>query len=271
MEIGVCNGFLTREKRPEKDEVETADLYSYELPQYYGREISQVCGIPSLGANPVHNCFEDNRRFVVLWTDEGNIVAMAPEKIGPILPAYKKDDGTIVSLEGNTLKYFFRPIVTDSEEEGLVKPIGLWYTNMPLKRTPTVNIEDAWDIAMMTRYHPKLSESDPSGFFVRGYAPEEKKMLVERIIREELVGTSREFARIAEGAFIAVYNLHDYLIYEKGRLVASGLESDTPSLFGGPDKFLDIFVSWIEEQFPHVEVCCDDVFVVLVSDRKIEV
>lgn len=278
-----CNCFITRGERPEKDELETADLFSYQIPDYYGREIKETGIMPTpIGEK---NLFEEGRRFVILWTNEGEIAATIPDKIFPIPCQFEEDDGDTIRMpQGRTLSYLFKDHNPEIKDRDDVKPIGIWYTNSNLKRTPSVNIEDAWDTAMMTFYHPRLKgewvsmgskeNDDIDDKFRCGYykepSPEEQVVLVEDVIRNDLLKTSRKFSDSSNGVFLAAYNLHDYLKYENGSLKENGFQSSKPGLFGGPQKFLDLLVEWASEEFQHVVVGRDDdIPTVLASDRRI--
>lgn len=208
------------------------------------------------------------------------------------------------------------------------KVIGLWYTGENLEKTPHVNIEDALDVAMITKYHPlmegesflsekaikrveeakkkslqiQMSElkKGPFGYLKyllnkrnenawmkmianmdKGYIISKEikkipkyafKQRAEQVIKKYLLGNSRKFADIAEGNFLACYNLYKYFMSNKGKLEASGAQADVTEYFGNAEKFLDSFIGWTEEQFPHVKFVLDeDEPLILMSDRKIEI
>jgi len=279
---GICDCFLIRKKEKlKKDEIETADLFSYQLPDFYGQKISEVYEVDWAGIKPIiNNSFKGNRRFVILWKNNGKIEAMVPKKIGKIPTRYKEKDGISIT-QGDTLFHYFNYCIPKLKEEKNIKPIGLWFTNSSLEKTPSINIEDSWDTAMMTYYHPKLTEKEEApGFeelpkqmrpgFIKTYSLEERRKRARNIFEDELIVTSRRFADIAKGNFLVAYNLHDYLVSKKGKLETKGLDSTTTESFGGPEKFLGMFVSLVEKQFSNVKVGFDNnIPVILASDKTI--
>jgi hypothetical protein len=270
---GICNCFLIDKKEKlNKDEIETADLFSYQIPDFYGKKIDDIGEVDSIGIDPTENRFSDNKRFVILWKDEGKITAMVPKKIGYIPNRYKNENGVSIT-QRNTLLRYFQYTLPALKDKNDIKPIGLWYTNSSLERTPAVNIEDAWDTAMMTYYHPKLTESEelpgheelPKEFrlrVIKTYSSEERMARAKDIFENSLFGVSRRLADNANGNFLAAYNLHDYL--------KDGFDHATVEAFGGTEKFLDSFMEIVGKKFKNVKLAYeDDVPVVLASDKEI--
>lgn len=258
---GICNCFLIGKKESmTKDEIETADLFSYQIPEFYGKKIDQVVGFVSIGVKPRKNKFANRRRFVVLWQDEGKITAMVPQKIGDIPNRYEEGN-CIFTTQGNTLQEYFHHVCPGLKEKQDVKPIGLWFTDLSLERTPAVNIEDAWDTAMLTYYHPKLTEGDGNGF-IKEYSPEERKSRATEIFENDLFGVSRRLADNAKGDFLASYNLHDYM--------EGGFDHSTVRAFGGLEKFIDSFIQLVGKKFKNVRIIKEeDIPTVLASDKEI--
>ena len=272
---GICNCFLIdRKKSLIKDEIETADLFSYQIPEFYGKKIDEIGEIAKVGLKPVKNKFQDSKRFVILWKDEGKITAMVPKKIGFIPDAYKDGKNTYI-CQGNTLFKYFHHIYPKLKDKKELRPIGLWFTNSSLERTPAVNIEDAWDTAMMTYYHPKLTESEdfpgfediPKQFrpsFIKKYSPEDRKAGASEIFENDLFGTSRKLADNVQGNFLAAYNLHDYL--------EDGYDNETVRAFGGLDKFINAFMEIAGKKFKNVKIIREeDIPTVIASDKEIDI
>jgi len=271
----ICDGFLIfdalhQRRKMNKDEVETASLYSYQIPEYYGREIDEIIKIDKLGGSH-QNSFNNNHRFVFLLEEAGSLKAIVPKKIEIL----SSGDG----VKENPLQHGFKESFKDFEE----KVVGLWYTNSNLEQTPKINIEDAWDAGMLTRYYPELdnirkkflekcSPEDIDKYLFNPYLHpqfprEEIISTTNEVIREKLLKTSRKLSDIANGNFLAAYNLHEYLVSENETLEWTKFEVRDQS----PDEFLDSFVGWAEESFPNVKlVWKESVPVILVSDKEID-
>lgn len=266
----VCSGFLINTANRPKDEVETAALYSFELPEYYGRNIDEIVSIDELGENAVTNRSR-GRKFVILLEQDGKLKAVVPKKIGEIIP-YQGDgiNENMVAFQGNSVSEAIKRSPYSDSLKG--KVVGLWYTNSKLRKTPVVNIEDSWDTAMLARYDKEITDvmSERGDEFFMGSLDKKDKPLVTSVIKDKLVATSRKFADAAEGNFLAAYNLHDHLALEKGKVRAHGLQSDIPPLFGGPQKFLDSFLGLVKGQFKEVELVWEEGLpIVLASDKSI--
>lgn len=321
----IANGFLTRMPKEELlhiDEIETGKLYSHQLPDYYGKYINEIIEIDEVGICTQKNEF-NGKRFVVLLEKKGKIIATLPKEIGQI-PFMGWGMGYWDNLSENfpTIKKFLRmpnrtrvsggeAIEYSVEYFGKRKEkvIGLWYTDSNLERIPPINLEDAWDTAMLTFYSKELEPDYSRAFktllkidrsipaFSRpwfiwrdmydkliklvDYEPkhlpdEEKKMVAKKLLKEKLMDTSRNFADVSDGKYLGRYNLHDYIKIKNGEvqkedpLYEDG--DDLVGLFGGPQSFLDMFREELEERFSYVEfVENSETFDVLFSDEKIEI